>query len=78
MYFIFILYYRNDVRPKANPSNVLFHLKMCCKEAKASQQHEDSFVSGTANENTAHWEARKSENEMRTWKMRGIVATVTS
>lgn len=55
-----------------------FISKCVVKRQRQVSSMKTSFVSGTANENTVHHEARKSENEMRARKMRGTVTTVTS
>ena len=59
LYFIFILDYRNDVRHKANSSDILFKFKMGHKAAETTCNINSVFAPGTANDSTVQWWVKK-------------------
>ena len=58
VYFICILDYGNDVRQKANSSN-LFKFKMGCKAAETTHNTNNTFGPRTSHECTVQWWFKK-------------------
>ena len=60
VYFMFILEYRNDVRPNANLSDFLIWVQNGLKSSGDNSQHQQHIWPRTANEHTLQWWFKKS------------------